>query len=335
MKRKSYLGVMLALGILLTGCGSAGETYSTTSSMSMSSDSASLSSYSYMDYEESEYDSVADIVASNMMIVRDADVTVEVASLEAFDSYITQRVADYGGYFESQEINDYSSSYSTSRWAYYTVRVPQADLDGFLGDVEEESTITSKSISSEDVSLDYVDIKSRISALETEKDNLTRLLDQADQVSDIIEIEEQLSDVQYRLDSYNSQKLILEGRVSYSTVSIRAREDRTVAHPVASAFSVNFKEEMLDGLSSAVDTLVGIITAIPVIAIVSAFVMLFIWIWRKAWNRVFKRKGGRIRYVLTPVSEAVEESGTAEMKAPKPSISKGHNGTDQPNGGDQ
>jgi hypothetical protein len=164
------------------------------------------------------------------------------------------------------------------------------------------------------VSLDYVDITSRITALESEKESLLRLLDYADSVSDIIEIQDQLSDVQYRLDSYNSKKLLLEGRVSYSTVKISAREERNIEHPIAMAFDVNFKEEMVDGIESAVEVFVKIIAAIPVIIILSAFLLLFIWVWRQVWHRIFKRNAGRIRYVLTPVSEQAEPSPEKKHK---------------------
>ena len=66
------------------------------------------------------------------MIIRNASIYADVENLEEFDLNIHNRVDELGGYFEEATINDYSSEYSESRSAYYTIRIPAKNLDGFL-----------------------------------------------------------------------------------------------------------------------------------------------------------------------------------------------------------
>lgn len=303
MFNKKWFPILIVGIAMLTGCSSStsvdmGESssyYSTNGVELRSTESASV-----YDEDTSGNVSEADIVKNTMMIARDASLSVDVENLDEFDSDLHTKVEEYGGYFENASVDSYSSAYSTDRYAYYTIRIPQANLDDFLGIVDGESTVTSKTVTSEDLSLNYADIKAHISALENEKANLQRLMDQTESVSEIIEIEDRLSNVQYNLDSINEQKRLLEGRVSYSSVNLNAHEERNVEHPIAMAFEINFAEEFVDSIEDAVSVLVGIITSIPVIIIVTAFALLFIWILRKIWRRIFK-KDKRIKYMLVPV----------------------------------
>ena len=54
----------------------------------------------------------------------------------------------------------------------------------------------------DDVTLRYVDVDSHKKALETEQERLLALLEKAENVEDIITIENRLSDVRYELENY-------------------------------------------------------------------------------------------------------------------------------------
>ena len=78
-----------------------------------------------------------------------------------------------------------------------------------------------------------MDIQSRIKAYTTERDTLLELLKKADDLKDVISVQERLSNVNYQIENYTSQLRVLENRVSYSTVSLdlyeveRVTEDET------------------------------------------------------------------------------------------------------------
>lgn len=60
-----------------------------------------------------------------------------------------------------------------------TIRIPSDQLDPFLDQVGKIGTVTYTNKSSEDVTLDYIDVESRIEALEVEQERLLTLLESA------------------------------------------------------------------------------------------------------------------------------------------------------------
>ena len=222
-----------------------------------------------------------------------------------FDQDIRSKVSDYDGYFEESEITDYDNEWDTKRYARYTIKVPAEKLDGFLSIVDGSGKITSKTISMDDVSLQYVDIQAHIEALEKEKDHLEDLYRYTEDVSEIIQIEDRLSYVQATLDSYNRQRMVLEGRVSYSKIILTATEEREIRNPVRKMIHVNLGEKLIDGLERTVNMFFDLIIAIPVVVLIAAFAVFCIFVLKKVWAFVFRKNGDepRYRYMIVPVQE--------------------------------
>ena len=63
--------------------------------------------------------------------------------------------------------------------------------------------MTRKSESTEDVTLQYVDLQSHKKALLAEQESLLSMMEQAESIEDIIAINEQLTDVRYQIESMN------------------------------------------------------------------------------------------------------------------------------------
>ena len=84
--------------------------------------------------------------------------------------------------------------------------------------------ITYKHESQQDVTLQYVDTESRIAALRTEQERLLELLDQADNLSEILEIEDRMTYVRYELESYERSLRALADQVDYATAVIEVTQ---------------------------------------------------------------------------------------------------------------
>ena len=312
MRKQRILSMAMTIAasvLVLTACGNSTETLADIGTNGMASEAAwstdaampTAKSYSEerTDYDAT-YSSEAEAIKNSMMIARNARLTVDVGNLEDFNTNLEKSVEEFGGYFTNSNIENYSSEWSSDRYAYYTFKIPADKLDSFLNKLDGETSVTQRSVQSEDISLQYVDNEARLSTLKTEKENLLKLMDSTTQVSDIIEIENRLSDIQYELDSAEQQKRLMEGRVKYSEVDLTAHEERNVEHPIQKAFEINFREKALEGIENAVQIFVGIITAIPAIIIITAFVVLFIWLLKLILVKIFRRKDG-VRYMLMPV----------------------------------
>ena len=153
-------------------------------------------------------------------LIRKLRLTVETEDYPAFIAAVTGKAAELGGYIEDMEANTSGSSPS----AVIVVRVPAEQLSAFTDGVNELGNVTYKHESRQDVTLQYVDTESRISALRTEQDRLLALLERAEGLSEVLEIEDRLSDVRYELESYERSLRALANQVNYATATIEVRQ---------------------------------------------------------------------------------------------------------------
>lgn len=163
-------------------------------------------------------------VKENRKIIEKIYLNAQTKEFDALMEKLNDEIQKVGGYIESSSVSGNSFEYEDERYAELTVRVPSKQSDEFTEFVSKNSTITNKEISTEDVTLAYVDIESRISALETEKSTLERLLAKAASMQDVITIQERLTEVIYEIESYQSQLRTYDNLIDYTTITISIRE---------------------------------------------------------------------------------------------------------------
>ena len=161
----------------------------------------------------------------NQKWVRTMFLNAETEDMDPLLAAVNQQVAQLGGYVESREIY-HGSTYSNygNRNANLVIRIPVERVDEFVNQVSGVSNVTSTSENLENITLTYVATESRIEALETEQTRLLELLAQAENMSDLLEIEARLTDVRYELENYTSQLRIYDNQVDYATVHLNLRE---------------------------------------------------------------------------------------------------------------
>lgn len=222
------------------------------------------------------------------------------AETEAFDTLVPglqKQVEALGGYIESVSVYDLNSYYVEERLvkqrgADLTARVPKEKLDGFLAQVSEQTNVTSRSESVEDVTLQYVDLESHKKALLTEQERLLELLKEAENVEDIIAIEGRLSEVRYQLESMESQLRTYDNRIDYSTVYLSIQEvrqyspseDASLGQRIRSGFQKSI-EDIGYGIR---DFAVGFVIDIPYIVlwlVIAATAVVVLRILYKLWRK--------------------------------------------------
>lgn len=162
---------------------------------------------------------------STRKLIRDVDLQIETKGFDTLIADLDARVAEMNGYVESSDIS--GTAYETAkkeRSAYIVYRIPASKVDAFLSHVGENANILQKSEKTQDVTLTYVDLESRIKTLEAEKTALTELLAKANSTDAILSIRSQLNDVTYRYESAMAQLRALSDQVDFSTITIRIAE---------------------------------------------------------------------------------------------------------------
>lgn len=232
----------LMLALAITGCGSSSDNASFTTksesakgvmnSATYYEDSAAETAAATEDFNETG-DSTTEVDESSQTSDRKLITTVRIDA-ETLDfnettAWVESRTSELGGYIESSSISlsggyYYNDKYTDLHFAEYTIRVPESKLGDFLEDVEGKTNITYKNQSVEDVTLSYTDIVARKEALETEKETLKKLMEQAESMEDLLVIQSQLTEVQYQIDSITSQLRVYDNKIDYSTIYLSIEE---------------------------------------------------------------------------------------------------------------
>lgn len=226
---------------------------------------------------------------SNRKLIKTVDMQVETTEFDLLISKLTEKVDAAGGYIEQSDVYGDTGSYDDVRRANYTIRVPKNKLDNFLEAVAENSNITRKSESVEDVTLQYVDVQSKKEALEVERQRLLELIAEAQDIDTVLVIESKLTDIRYELESLESRLRTYDNQVDYSTVHISVVEVKVYTPPKPESRL----DKLVEGFTSSVkgviedvlDFFVGLIIILPYLVvwglIIFAFVSIVKWINKK------------------------------------------------------
>ena len=222
----------------------------------------------------------------NRKIVKTANIGIRTKEYDVFMTALNQKLEQYGGYVEASE--EYNYSTASNRNANMRVKVPAESLDKFIEELSVIGTVVSKSITSSDITDSYISVESRIKALETEEETLLGILEKAETLSDVIELQDRLSQVRAELETMEKQKQSYDGMVSYSGITLDINEvDRVVEGD--DSFFGEVKEKLLNNLYDLGDFFrelaINLIAALPYIAIVAVVAAVVIVIVKKVRRR--------------------------------------------------
>ena len=161
-----------------------------------------------------------DRLASAKMVYT-ASIQAETQDYDACTAALEELVDRLGGYLE------YASSDSCgdgSRSASYTVRVPAKEFRGFLKTVGEISHVTSQSRNADNISERYYDTESRLETQKTKMERLQMLLSKAENMEDIIDLENAISETEYQIEQLTGSLRHYDSLVDFATIDVRLRE---------------------------------------------------------------------------------------------------------------
>ncbi|MBR2821638.1 MAG: DUF4349 domain-containing protein [Clostridiales bacterium] len=260
--------------------------------------------------------------SAGRLLIRTVSVTAETTNYLQVSQELENQVKAAGGYIE------YSSMSGTGkdrdlRTGTYTVRVPADKLDSLISSVGNSCTVTSSNESSSDVTLEYVDTKSRVEALRVEYNQLMELLDQAQDLDTIIILQNRLTDVRYEIERSESRIRVLENQVQYATLNLTLREvleekEVVEAHVVTYGEKVSkqfeeMKENTVEFFQNLGLWIISIIPGLVFMAIIAAVVLIIVFSARS------KRRKRRAKALAAKEAEAkalaAKEAEAKEAKA--------------------
>ncbi|NWG34807.1 MAG: DUF4349 domain-containing protein [Chloroflexi bacterium] len=162
--------------------------------------------------------------ATERMVIQNVDMSIVVADPKARMDEIARMAEDMGGFVVSSNL--YRSTYGPNEIevpeASITIRVPAERLDEALEKIKADVVeVTYENRSGQDVTSQYVDLKSRLAAKEEAEKNLLKIMDTATNAEDVLAIYLQVQNIQTEIESLKGQIKYLEESAALSAISIR------------------------------------------------------------------------------------------------------------------
>lgn len=169
--------------------------------------------------------------------IRTGHVSVAVTDYAPFSRELEAWLSAAGGFVSDASLSHVDGEVSH---ASLTVRVPAARLDGLVGWTEERLRVESLSITSRDVTAEWVDVEARIENQRRAEARLRGLLDTSTgSLTDVLAVERELARVRGGIEAAEGRMRVLSDQVGLATLELSVRVDR----PYAARVSPTFGEE--------------------------------------------------------------------------------------------
>ena len=213
-------------------------------------------------------------------LVKTGSVTFETSDLSETKHRIDAAVKKHGGYIASEQ------AYTSPGRQSYTsvVRMPAGQFDTLLADATAGvGKFDNKDIGIQDVTEEFVDVQARIRTKKELEARYLELLKKATQISEILEIEKQISDLRADIEATEVRMRYLSKQSEYATLTITYY----ISVKRQIEFGGKFKQGIANGWDNFMWVLIGLVNIWPIILLA----ILLAWVFRY-WRR--KRRAKRV-----------------------------------------
>jgi hypothetical protein len=218
------------------------------------------------------------------MIIRSGTMSMEVDKYDETESKVKDIVKGFGGY-----VTNTSSTLNANgkKQGSVTLRVASDKFDAMIAEISKIGKVMNQNITGKDVTEEYMDADAR---LKTQKELESRLLnllaEKTAKLTDVVEVEQKLSNVREVIERTQGRMRYLKDQASYSTLTISISEPGLLVISTGGGFFYEIGEAFSKGLKGFTSVLSGIITVL--IALLPLIILAFIVIYFTI--KYFKRR---------------------------------------------
>jgi hypothetical protein len=214
-------------------------------------------------------------------IARTASAGLSVTDVEEAATKLRSIATAMGGLVTSENlITRVDAKGISSPISTMVITVPSDKLDSTLEQLKSVGTITTRVISSDDVTTQVADVESRIKALNSSIARLNELSKKAGSISDLTELEGELTRRIEERDSLVAQQKSLAGRVAQSPITITLNTPATIVEPELPGFMSGLVAGW-NALISSSRVLLTIVGALLPFLVVIAAIGAPLLVWRR------------------------------------------------------
>lgn len=212
-------------------------------------------------------------------IIKSGNLRFQSDNLDETYNQIQKAVKKYNALIknDSQANNDYQFSRTIN------IRIPNQHFDAFIADISKGvKYFDQKDISSQDVTEEYIDVASRIKTKKVLEARYLELLKKANKVSEMLEIERQLSEIREEIEAKEGRLRYLQNKVSMSTLDIEFYKPIAQGGKATVSYGGRIGNAIVSGFNGISNFFIGLIENWPVIVTLVVLILLI--------RKRFKRK---------------------------------------------
>jgi len=180
------------------------------------------------------------------------------------------------------------------RTAHFEIRVPKQHYQQFITDVGELGNLLTRQEYGQDITGQYFDTEARLKSLQIQEERLLTILNKAEKLQDIIELERELSSVRYEIENLTGTLKKWDNMIEYSRISLDVYEVRELKEeePV----DLTWGERIIKAFTQSLEQLavlcknfiVFLASALPYLVVLSVFSWI---VWKLVrWHQNYRRK---------------------------------------------
>ena len=216
------------------------------------------------------------------LIIQSASLQLETESFDDAVESLRNIPSAFDGYAQSERL----FTVHRQRQFEIVIRVPAADFENMLNQIQLIASTRSINVSAEDVTDQFYDMASRLETRLIEEDRILALIGQTNDLTELIQLESRLSNTRLQIARYRTSLTDLAGRIAYSTIRVHLFDIEKIYEAVAQA---TFGERVGGAFGSSIDATVSVIQFIIIViagaiiplAVISPVVILLVFHHRK------------------------------------------------------
>jgi hypothetical protein len=162
-------------------------------------------------------------------IIRDGQVAVTID-----DGSFGSKAAEVSDIAAANHGSVLSSSTSGGDSGSFTLRIPAANFERAMEQLRQLGTVDSSAIHGQDVTAEFVDLKAHMKIYLARRQVLFGLMLKADTIGQTITLQNQLDDVQLKIDQITGQLNFINKQVAESTIKVDLHEPGAVVEETTS-----------------------------------------------------------------------------------------------------
>jgi hypothetical protein len=207
-------------------------------------------------------------------IIKTANLNLEVKDYNAYNTSLRDKLKQFGGYIAQEEQSQ--SEYKIEN--IITIKIPVDQFDDAVNSISSGvKDLNEKKITSEDVTTEVIDTRSRLEAKKQIRLRYLDLLKQAKNMEEILSVQSEINGIQEQIESAAGRMEYLQHSSSFSTIHLTYYQvlKEGAVNPDKPSFATRITNAFQFGWNWIGELSIGIVSLWPLLLVIFGIVIFY------------------------------------------------------------